>query len=112
MDSLRKSIEEAWNDRSLINQNQVSSSIEQAIDLLNKGKIRIAEKIDGQWITHEWIKKAILLYFSIKPMEEMQAGPMMYYDKIPLKQNYKELSVRVVPHGIARYGAYLGNVPS
>lgn len=54
------------------------------------------------------MKKAILLYFAIRPMEEMEAGPMVFYDKIPLKKNYKELGVRVVPHGLARYGTYLG----
>ena len=108
MDSLSIIIEETWNNRLLLQENNAKNAVEQAIDLLDKGQIRVAEKIEGQWVTHEWIKKAVLLYFSIRPMEEMQAGPMNFYDKIPLKKGYKDLGIRVVPHGIARYGSFLG----
>ena len=108
MEILRKWIEDAWNDRSLLQDEKIKRFIESVIELLDQGKIRIAEKIDGAWQTHEWIKKAVLLYFSIRPMEEMEAGPMVFYDRIPLKRNYKESGVRVVPHGIARYGSFLG----
>lgn len=92
----------------MLEDEKVKEFITSVIELLDQGKIRVAEKQNGEWITHEWVKKAILLYFAIRPMEEMQAGPMTFYDRIPLKKNYKELGVRVVPHGLARYGSYLG----
>lgn len=107
MEVLKKWTEDAWEDRSLLKDEKVKQFIESVIDLLDEGKLRVAEKINGEWLTHEWIKKAILLYFAVRPMEEMQAGPMIFYDRIPLKKNYKHLGVRVVPHGVARYGAYL-----
>jgi 2,3,4,5-tetrahydropyridine-2-carboxylate N-succinyltransferase len=108
MEILKRWIEDAWNDRTKLQDDKTREFITSVIDLLDQGKIRVAEKIDGNWQTHEWIKKAILLYFSIAPMEEMQAGPMSFFDRIPLKKNYRQLGVRVVPHGIARYGSYLG----
>jgi len=108
MEVLSKWVEDAWNDRSLLQDEKTREFVTSVIDLLDQGKIRVAEKIDGEWITHEWIKKAILLYFSIRPMEETEAGPMVFHDRIPLKSNYKELGVRVVPHGVARYGSFLG----
>jgi 2,3,4,5-tetrahydropyridine-2-carboxylate N-succinyltransferase len=100
-------IQDAWNDRSKLQDEKVKEYISGVIQLLDEGKIRVAEKINGEWSTHEWIKKAILLYFGIMPMKEMQAGPMIFHDKIPLKKNYKDLGVRVVPHGVARFGSYL-----
>lgn len=108
MEILKTWIEDAWSNRSLLEDEKVKEFITSVIELLDQGKIRVAEKQNGEWITHEWVKKAILLYFAIRPMEEMQAGPMTFYDRIPLKKNYKELGVRVVPHGLARYGSYLG----
>ena len=109
MEILKKWIEDAWENRTLLQDEKVKEFISSVIELLDQGRIRVAEKINGEWQTHEWVKKAILLYFAIRPMEEMEAGPMVFYDKIPLKTNYKELGVRAVPHGLARYGAYLGN---
>jgi 2,3,4,5-tetrahydropyridine-2-carboxylate N-succinyltransferase len=108
MEILRKWVEDTWDDRSLLDDEKVRQFITDVIRLLDEGKIRVAEKTDGTWQTHEWIKKAILLYFAIRPMEEMEAGPMIFYDRIPLKKNYKDLGVRVVPHGVARYGSFLG----
>lgn len=107
MDVLRNWIEDAWSDRELLKDKKIQDFIESVIDLLDMGRIRVAEKTDGQWTTHEWIKKAILLYFAIRPMEEMKSGPLVFYDKIPLKNDYQDLGVRVVPHGVARYGSYL-----
>ncbi len=108
MEILKRWIEDAWDNRALLQDEKVKEFISSVIELLDQGRIRVAEKINGDWQTHEWVKKAILLYFAIRPMEEMEAGPMLFYDKIPLKRNYKELGVRAVPHGLARYGAYLG----
>ena len=68
----------------------------------------MAEKrADGDWITHAWVKQAILLYFAIQKMEQMEVGPFEFYDKIPLKKNLPEAGVRVVPPGVVRYGAFL-----
>ncbi len=81
--------------------------VEKIISLLDQGKIRVAEKKESEWIVHTWIKKAILHYFKTSPMEEISLPPYEYYDKIPLKRNYKELGVRVVPPATARFGSYM-----
>ncbi|MCY7409785.1 MAG: 2,3,4,5-tetrahydropyridine-2,6-dicarboxylate N-succinyltransferase, partial [Chitinophagales bacterium] len=107
MEILKSWIEDAWNDRTKLQDEKVKEFVRNVIELLDEGRIRVAEKQNGVWVSNEWVKKAILLYFAMMLMEEMQAGPMIYYDKIPLKKNYKELGVRVVPHGVARYGSYL-----
>jgi len=78
-----------------------------AVELLDKGKIRVSEKGQDRWIVNQWIKKAVILYFPIRGMELIETGPFQFYDKIPLKKDYKELNVRVVPHAIARHGAYI-----
>ncbi|MDB5151352.1 MAG: 2,3,4,5-tetrahydropyridine-2,6-dicarboxylate N-succinyltransferase, partial [Mucilaginibacter sp.] len=67
----------------------------------------VAEPIGNRWHTHDWIKKAVILYFPIKQMEEIKVGPFVFHDKMRLKTDYKKTGVRVVPHAIARYGAYL-----
>lgn len=108
MEPLRILIEDAWGNRALLQEERVKQSVADVIELLDQGKIRVAEKTGNDWVTNEWIKKAILLYFAIRPMDEMTAGPMVFYDKIPLKNNYKALGVRVVPHGVARFGSFLG----
>src|SRR5690242_3959937 len=101
MNELKSAIERAWDDRSLLNQDEFRSAIKESIDLLDKGMIRVAKKANGEWIVNEWIKKAVLLYFQIQPMEILEAGFLKFYDKIPLKKNHQEAGVRVVPHGIA-----------
>ena len=83
------------------------SSIEAVMKALDTGKIRVAQKSGNDWITNIWIKQAIMMYFRIMEMEEMEVGPFVYRDKIPLKRNYKELNVRVVPPAGARYGCFL-----
>jgi len=107
MESLKNSIEKAWENRSLLKDTQTKETIFEVIELLDKGKIRVAEPSELGWIVNEWIKKAVIMYFPLKQMEVTEAGPLEFYDKIPLKRNYKELGVRVVPHAIARYGAFL-----
>src|SRR5690606_41388893 len=69
---------------------------------------RVAEPIGNRWHVNELVKKAVILYFPIRRMSVIEAGPFVFYDKMKLKTNYKELGVRVVPHGLARYGAFLG----
>ena len=104
---LKKKIEEAWDDRNLLNFKEYADAVEQIILLLDKGEIRVAEPIGTRWHVNDWIKKAVILYFPIRQMEEISVGPFVFHDKMRLKTNYKDLGVRVVPQATARYGAYL-----
>jgi 2,3,4,5-tetrahydropyridine-2-carboxylate N-succinyltransferase len=104
---LKELIESAWLDRELLKKEEVKSGIRQVIELLDKGKVRVAEPDGQNWIVNEWIKKAVILYFPIQQMETIEVGPFEFHDKIALKKNYKELGVRVVPSAVARYGSYL-----
>ena len=104
---LREIIEAAWNDRQMLGDSGVRNSVEAVIAALDEGRLRVAEPADGDWKVNEWVKKAVILYFPIRQMEVSEAGPLEFHDKIPLKKNYKQLGVRVVPHAIARYGAFL-----
>jgi 2,3,4,5-tetrahydropyridine-2-carboxylate N-succinyltransferase len=85
----------------------VQDAIRKVINLLDEGKVRVAEPTDNGWKVNEWIKKAVVLYFPIQKMETMEAGIFEYHDKIPLKKGYKEKGIRVVPHAVARHGAYI-----
>ena len=100
-------IEEAWNNREKLKSEEVKDAIRTAIAELDKGTLRVAEPSEQSWKTNEWVKKAIILYFPIQQMQVMEAGIFEFHDKIPLKKNYKDLGVRVVPHAIARYGSYV-----
>jgi 2,3,4,5-tetrahydropyridine-2-carboxylate N-succinyltransferase len=100
-------IEKAWNDRSMLDHEEVQYAIRHIIELLDKGEIRVAEPDGDNWKVNEWIKKAVLLYFPIQQMETIEVGPFEFHDKIALKKDYKSLGVRVVPHAIARYGSFL-----
>ena len=104
---LRLIVERAWENRDLLKESEAQTAIREVIERLDKGKLRVAQPNNDGWQVNEWIKKAVILYFPISQMETIEVGPMEFYDKIPLKKNYKELGVRVVPHGLARYGAYL-----
>ena len=74
---------------------------------LDRGVLRVAEPVGDQWQVNEWVKKAVILYFPMQKMETIELGPAEFHDKMALKRNYKELGVRVVPHAVARYGAYV-----
>jgi 2,3,4,5-tetrahydropyridine-2-carboxylate N-succinyltransferase len=104
---LKKLIENAWEDRTLLQYNEYITAIETVIEKLDKGTLRVAEPVGGIWHTYEWIKKAVILYFPIRQMQEIVVGPFVFHDKMKLKSDYKKTGVRVVPHAIARYGAYL-----
>lgn len=104
---LQKIIEEAWEDRSLLADKNVKIAIKSIIDELDRGEKRVAEPRDGEWVVHDWIKKAVILYFPIQKMQLMEVGPFEYHDKMKLKTDYDKLGVRVVPPAVARYGAYL-----
>ncbi len=104
---LEYTINAAYENDRLLQEKETIRSILETIDLLDRGKIRVAQKVDRNWTVNEWIKKGILLYFKIQKVEKIELGPFEFYDKIPLKKNFDRLKVRVVPPGMARYGAYL-----
>src|SRR6188474_3304562 len=104
---LKQRIEKIWEDRSLLQTSESQELIRAVVEKLDKGELRVAEPTSAGWQVNEWIKKAVILYFPIKKIETIEVGPFEFHDKIKLKKNYKELGVRVVPHAIARYGAYL-----
>lgn len=100
--------EKIWNDRNLLQETASVEHIENIIQLLDSGQLRVAEPLEnGDWQVNEWVKKAVIMYFPIRKMEVMHAGPMEFHDKMKLKENYAALGVRVVPHAVARYGAFL-----
>ena len=100
-------IEQVWENRSLLEKDSTKKTIREIIELLDKGKIRVAEPTDNGWKVNEWIKKAVILYFPIQKMEVTKVGPFEFHDKIDLKSGYDQLGVRVVPHAIALYGSYV-----
>lgn len=107
---LRTLVERAWENRDLLRDSAIQQAVRQVIDLVDKGELRTAEPLDaeaGTWQVNEWVKKAVLLYFPIQPMRKMEAGELEWFDKMELKHGYEELGVRVVPHAVARYGAYI-----
>jgi len=91
----------------LLSKKEVRKIVEKVVELLDKGEVRVAEPVNDGWKVNEWVKKAVIMYFPIREMSTIEIGPFEFHDKIPLKSNYKQLGVRVVPHAIARYGSYL-----
>jgi 2,3,4,5-tetrahydropyridine-2-carboxylate N-succinyltransferase len=105
---MRSIIEAAWENRELLKENQTVEAINHVIEELDKGIIRVAEPTDsGDWIVNEWVKKAVVMYFPIRKMETIEVGPFEFHDKMALKKGFAALGVRVVPHGIARYGSFI-----
>jgi 2,3,4,5-tetrahydropyridine-2-carboxylate N-succinyltransferase len=104
---LRATIEHVWEHRDELQSPNALNAVAQVITALDHGDLRVAEPVDGAWQVNEWIKKAVVLYFPQRKMETFEAGPMEFHDKMPLKRNYASLGVRVVPHAVARHGAYL-----
>ncbi len=107
---LQTRIEQAWENRELLHDESYRQTIRQVIDLIDRGQLRTAQPVaegSEEWQVNEWVKKAVLLYFPIQPMRKMQAGELEWYDKMELKHDYEQLGVRVVPHAVARYGAYI-----
>lgn len=107
MEQLKEKIEKLWNNRELLQDTNLQQSVFEVVELLDKGKLRVAEPTTEGWKVNEWIKKAVILYFPLMKMETSEAGPLEFHDKIPLKTNYKELGIRVVPHAVARFGSYI-----
>ncbi len=107
MDQIKKYIEEAWENRELLKEATYQDAVRSLVAMLDEGKVRVAEPSEDGWIVHEWIKKGVVLYFPIQKMETIEVGPFEFHDKIPLKRDYAAKGVRVVPHAIARHGAFL-----
>ena len=107
MEEIRKIIESAWENRELLKEQNTIDTIRKVVDLLDKGTLRVAEPISDGWQVNEWVKKAVVLYFPIQKMETLEAGIFEYHDKIPLKRNFAERGIRVVPNAVARHGAYI-----
>ena len=100
-------IEAAWEDRTLVKEETTKQAIREVIDQLDKGHLRVAEPNGALWQVNEWVKKAVVLYFLIQKMKTETAGPLEFHDKMELKTGYQEKDIRVVPHAVARYGAYI-----
>lgn len=107
MNELKGIIEKAWDDRDLIKTHETQDAIREVVAMLDRGEVRVAEPSDAGWQVNDWVKKAVVLYFPIQQMETIEVGPFEFHDKIPLKTAFAEQGVRVVPHAIARHGAYL-----
>lgn len=104
---MKNSIEKAWQDRSVLYETPVAEAVRELMEELDKGKVRVAERINGEWSVNDWVKKGVILYFLLQKMEVIEAGPFEFYDKIALKKDFEKLQVRMVPHALARYGSYL-----
>ena len=107
MSELKNLIEKCWKKRELLDNIEYQDAIKSVIEKLDSGDIRVAELIDQKWITNEWVKKAVVMYFPIQKMEVEEVGIFEFHDKMKLKKGYAKKGVRVVPHAIARYGSYL-----
>lgn len=107
MDTTEQLINKAWENHNLLETEGVKEAVFNTIEALDKGKLRVAIPVGGEWNVNTWIKKAVILYFPLRKMETMETGMFEFYDKIPLKKDFASQNVRIVPHAIARYGAYL-----
>lgn len=107
--SLQQQIEQIWENKELLQNEDSKSAIREVVAKLDLGELRVAEPTENGWKVNEWVKKAVVMYFPIQKMETIEVGPFEFHDKIPLKKNYAEKGVRVVPHAIARHGSFVAN---
>ncbi|UFK99019.1 2,3,4,5-tetrahydropyridine-2,6-dicarboxylate N-succinyltransferase [Kaistella faecalis] len=106
---LQQTIENIWDNRELLKDEESQKSIREVIRQLDLGELRVAEPTENGWKVNEWVKKAVVMYFPIQKMESIEVGPFEFHDKMPLKRNYAEKGVRVVPHAVAREGAFIAS---
>jgi 2,3,4,5-tetrahydropyridine-2,6-dicarboxylate N-succinyltransferase len=113
---LKQLIQEAWNNKELLKETAYSEAVNAAIEEIDKGRLRAAtppaevrmnDEMGQGWVVNEWVKQAILLFFRVQQMQTWKLPPFEFYDKMPLKSNYRDLGVRAVPHAVARYGSYI-----
>ncbi|WP_297517396.1 2,3,4,5-tetrahydropyridine-2,6-dicarboxylate N-succinyltransferase [Flavobacterium sp.] len=107
MTGLQQTIEKAWENRELLKEEATQNAIREVINLIDAGTLRVAQPVEDGWQVNEWVKKAVVLYFPIQKMETFEVGIFEYHDKMPLKRGYAEKGIRVVPHAVARHGAYI-----
>jgi 2,3,4,5-tetrahydropyridine-2-carboxylate N-succinyltransferase len=107
MNEWKSIIENAWENRELLKESKTLDCINAIIEEIDKGRLRTAQPIENGWQVNNWVKKAIILYFTVRKMETIELGPLEFHDKMKLKSGYAELGIRVVPHAVARYGSYL-----
>jgi 2,3,4,5-tetrahydropyridine-2,6-dicarboxylate N-succinyltransferase len=107
MQNIQTIIEQAWENRALLQDEATQNAIREVVNLLDAGTLRVAEPTLNGWQVNEWVKKAVVMYFPIQKMETFEVGIFEYHDKIPLKRGYAEKGIRVVPHAVARHGAYI-----
>lgn len=105
---LQQYIEAAFEDRNLLSDAQYENAVREVLAAIDNGQLRVAEPLEDGWKVNEWVKKAVLLFFSVQKMQTWELPPFTFYDKMELKQNYAEIGVRAVPHAIARYGSFIG----
>ncbi|UJF29239.1 2,3,4,5-tetrahydropyridine-2,6-dicarboxylate N-succinyltransferase [Kaistella sp. 97-N-M2] len=106
---LQKTIENIWDNRELLHTEESGKAIREVIRQLDLGELRVAEPTENGWKVNEWVKKAVVMYFPIQKMETIEVGPFEFHDKMPLKRGYAEKGVRVVPHAVAREGAFIAS---
>ena len=104
---LEKRISEAWADREKLKEPVSRAAVLQAVHGLDKGELRVADKVDGEWKVAAWLMQAVNLYFAVTGMEVQEYGPFQVRDKIPLKSDLERAGVRLVPGGVVRYGSYV-----
>lgn len=107
--NLQETIENIWDNRDLLQNEDSQATIREVIRQLDLGELRVAEPTNDGWKVNEWVKKAVVMYFPIQKMETIEVGPFEFHDKMPLKRNYAEKGVRVVPHAVAREGAFIAS---
>jgi 2,3,4,5-tetrahydropyridine-2-carboxylate N-succinyltransferase len=118
LDEFRKTIENAWEIRTTLQAGSAPAKVGEAVDAvlaeLDEGRLRVAEKLDGEWITHQWLKKAVLLSFRLEHNQLIDAGPQRYFDKVPSKfarydhEKFVRGGFRVVPPTAVRRGSFIG----
>ncbi len=107
MEQLKNVIEDAWEDRSHLEQKVTQNAIREVIELLDEGVLRVAEPKGDDWQINEWVKKGVVLYFPVQKMEKLESGIFEYHDKMPLKKGFQDKGIRVVPPAVARHGAFI-----
>ena len=107
MQDLKSIVEQAWEERELLKEAETQKAIREVIGLIDRGELRCASPSAEGWTINTWVKKAVVLYFPIQKMKTLEAGIFEYHDKIPLKSGYQDKGIRVVPHAVARYGAFI-----
>src|SRR5438105_13986982 len=115
MDKLQQTVDAAWESRANLSPSSAPAAVREVvahiIDELDAGRLRVAEKRGGEWITHQWIKKAVLLSFRLEDNRPIEGGATRYYDKVPSKFDrsfdFAAAGFRVVPPAMARRGAYI-----